>query len=262
MKRFSILLIIIWLLLIAYASAFSPPQAAMPGPRPTPRIRSTTYYTKRCWPACHYDTTLIKPAPLPAIHDFDAELESGWTWISEDPTRWTLTEVPGSMRIVSQLGSLSGDLQGAQNILVRDAPADHFDIMTKVTFNPTASSQNATIFVQLNNDHLISIGRGYCREGDDPSCVGSGVYFDGSDLGCTRIGVPTSAETVHLMLRKAGNSYIGYLLSENDWVEVGRCYNTTMTPTSVGLTATNGDGDPNVPEIPADFDSFTLMERY
>ena len=261
MKRLSILLIVFCVLLTAYVSAFSPSPSTITAPRPTPRIRNTTYYTKRCWPACHYDTTLIKPAPTPAIHDFDDTLESGWTWINQDPSHWSLTKVPGTLRVVSQAGSISGDLQGAQNVLVRDAPAGHFDVMTKMTFDPTSDSQNATIFIQLDDGYLVSISRGYCQKGESPSCVGSGIYFDGSELGCPRVGVPTSAETVQLMLRKAGNSYVGYYLSEGDWAEIGRCYNATMIPSRVGLTATNGDGDPDTPRIPADFDSFTLVER-
>jgi hypothetical protein len=255
MKRLPILLIVICLLLTAYASALAPPSSTMPGPRPTPRIQNTVYYTKRCWPACHYDSTLIKPTPVADIHDFDGTLESGWAWINEDPTHWSSTEVPGSLRIVSQVGSISGGLQNAQNVLVRDAPAGHFDIIAKVTFNPTSSSQNAAIFIQLDDGHLVSLSRGYCREGDDPSCVGSGVYFDGSELGCPRAGMESSAQMVYLMLRRAGNSYVGYLLSGGDWVEVGRCYNATLVASGIGLIVTG------TPEIPADFDSFTLLER-
>ena len=193
MKRFPIplivLLITIWLLLIAYATALSPSPSTMLAPRPTPRIQNTIYYTKRCWPACHYNTALIKPAPVPVIHDFDDALESGWTWINEDPTHWSLTEVPGSLRIVLQEGSISDDLQNAQNVLVRDAPAGHFDIMAEVAFSPASDSQNATIFIQMDDNRLVSLSRGYCQEKGDPSCVGSGVYFDGSDLGCARAGV-------------------------------------------------------------------------
>jgi len=164
---------------------------------------------------------------------------------------------------VSQGGSISEGLQNAQNILVRDAPGGHFDIITKVTFNPTSTFQNAAIFIQLNDSHLISLSRGYCREGDGPSCVGSGLYFDGPEPGCITAGVPTSAGTVFLMLRKAGTSYVGYYrLGEGDWVEVSRCINLMMAPTKVGLAVTNGNRDPDIPEIPADFDFFTLVERY
>jgi len=224
--------------------------------RPTPRIPNRVYYTKRCWPGCHTNPSQL---PHPTPDEFEGALDAGWTWINEDPTHWTLTEVPGMLRIVSQAGSISGDFQDARNILVRDAPDTHFDAMVKATFNPTSDAQNLAIFVKLDDGSLVSLNRWYCAEGEGPSCVGSGVYFDGSDLGCTRVGRPTSKETVHLMLRRAGNAYIGYLLEEGQWIEVGRC-NSLATPTLVGLTAINGADDPAL-EIPADFDSFLLQER-
>jgi hypothetical protein len=65
------------------------------------------------------------------------------------------------------------------------------------------------------------------------------------------------------MLRRAGNTYIGYYyLGEGDWVEVGRCYNITSAPTSIGLAATSGDSELGASEIPADFDNFTFVERH
>lgn len=232
--------------------------------RPTPRIPNRVYYTKRCWPACHYSPGTVKPAPHPSIHDFDRELPAGWTWINQDSAHWTLSEVPGALRIVSQAGSISDGLQNARNVLVRDAPTGHFDIITEVTFHPSSDFQSAVIFVQLSDDRVVSLSRGYCRVGG----VGSGVYFDGPVPGCTGAAVPTSAETVTLMLRKAGSSYIGYYrLDEGDWVEVSRCTNLMTAPTSVGLAAINdvprgtGDHASDAPETPADFSSFTLVER-
>jgi hypothetical protein len=255
MKRLSIVLLVSCVLLTAYASALSPPSNDPVQVRPTARIQNTTYYTKRCWPACHYDDTLIKPAPIPDINDFNDTLEPHWSWISEDPTHWTLTGVPGVLRIVTQVGSISGDLQDARNVLVRQAPASHIDIMTEVAFNPVSDSQFATIFIQTDDDRLVSLSRGYCRGGDASFCVESGVYFDCSELGGPQASLESSAQVVYLMLRKAGNSYVGYLLSGDDWVEVGRCYDATAVPSSVGLAAVG------TPEIPADFDSFTMVER-
>jgi len=260
MKRLAIVLItIVWLLLMAYASALTGPRSAVPGPRPTPRIPNYAYYTKRCWPACHYDPKKMSEEPHSYLHDFEDGLPAGWQWMNEDPTHWTLTEVPGALRIVSQEGSISGDLRGAANALVGDIPAGHFDIVTRLTFDPTADSQNAAILIRMDDAHVISLGRGYCRKEEDTSCVGSGIYFDGSDLGCARIGVPTTEEQVYLMLRRAGNSYIGYYGLGDKWVEIGRCYNEKMKPTMVGLAAANSG--PGVPEIPADFERLSVVER-
>jgi hypothetical protein len=71
------------------------------------------------------------------------------------------------------------------------------------------------------------------------------------------------------MLRKAGNSYIGYYhLTEPDetkmpthigWTEVGRCYKVGATPDSTGLAVTNGA--PGAAQVLADFEIVTLVER-
>jgi hypothetical protein len=280
MKRFLVVIILGGcFVLLGYIAMFSSPLPAMskatvtpliPGPMPTPRVPpNKTYYTKRCWPACHYDPNWISDEPPRNTLDFESTLGPGWAWINEDPSHWTLTEVPGALRIVSQSGSIAGasGLQGAKNVLVRDAPAaEFFDAITRVEFDPTSSFQEAAIFIQLDDGSLASLSRGYCREEDDASCVGSGVYFDGSGLGCARIGVPVSEGTVNLMLRQAGHSYVGYYcLGENiepeaAWIEVGRCYSRGASPARVGLAVAHGEGA-DVSEIPADFDLFSTIER-
>ena len=255
MRRLLVLLTVAWLGLLIYVSAASPPPAATLRPRPTPRIPNHVYYTKRCWPACHYDPKAVKPAPQPFTYDFDGALAPDWRWVNEDPAHWTLSAVPGALRILAQDGVLTGDLREVRNALVREAPTGHFNIIVKVTFKPLSGSHRAATFIKSNEDALIALGLGSCEAAEAISCV----YFDGSEQGCSRVSVSLSAETVHLMLRKAGNSYIGYYRpGEGDWVEVGRCYNPAVSPELVGLAAVGG---PDAPEVPADFDFFTLMER-
>jgi len=260
MKKWaSIALVAAGLLLAACATPSTPtPQPhMMPAFRPTPRVPNRAYYTKRCWPACHYER--VSELEHPSVCEFDGALEPEWQWVNEDPANWTLTEAPGVLRIMSQNGTISEGLENARNVLVQDAPSGHFDIVTQVTFAPTQNHQSAAIFVQLEDGSLVSLYRGYCEESEAPYCTGSGVYFDGSDLGCAPASLPTSAETVFLMLRKAGRAYIGYYrLEDEDWTEVGRC-NSETPPTTVGLTSINGDTA--APSIPADFDFFMLQER-
>ncbi|NIS81854.1 MAG: hypothetical protein GTO14_16960 [Anaerolineales bacterium] len=230
--------------------------------KPTPRIPNYAYYTKRCWPGCHYDPAVVKPDPITTMDQFEGDLSSSWMWINEDPANWTLSEAPGSLRIVSQGGVITAGLQDAQNVLMRGAPDTHFDIMTKVAFVPDDNYQNASLIVRLKDDAVLSLSRGYCQKGESPYCVGSGIYFTGPEPYCQISSVPLTADAVTLMLRKAGNSYIGYYyLEEGNWIEVSRCSSTMLAePRDVGLAVTTGELD--VPPIAADFDFFTLVERH
>jgi hypothetical protein len=142
-------------------------------------------------------------------------------------------------------------------------------MMTRVTFGPTESPQSAGAFIETDDGSVLWLGRGRCEEAYDPACVGQGVTFDALGTGCDTTAVPVSADMVDLMLRKAGNSYIGYYhVSEPDetempthigWVEVGRCYNRDVTPERVGIAVSNGG--PDGAEAAADFEVVTLVER-
>ena len=285
MKRLSIgVLLLGWALLVGLALVRTQPSAApvradstvtplIPGPFPTARIpNELTYYTKRCWPACHYNPAWLSEEPDRLIEDFEDSIGPDWTWLSEDDGLWSLDESPGALRIAAPGGSFidqGGDLEDVTNVFAHEAPSEHFDVLTKVTFDPGDDPQNAGPFVQLHDGPVVSLSRGYCDPGDDPACVGDGVYFDAAGVDCDFRGAPVSAGTVCLMLRRAGNSYVGYYhLGEPGetempvhmgWTEVGRCYLPGATPMRVGLAVTNagraGTG------AAADFDVVTLVER-
>lgn len=285
MKRLSVAIVLIgWLLLVGYATVLSSPSMTseasdlavtplIPAPMPTARVpNELTYYTKRCWPACHYDPTWISEEPERLTEEFEGALGSDWSWLNEDDELWAMQESPGTLRIVAPSGSVmeeGGDLEGVTNVLAHAAPDKHFDVLTKVTFDADDDSQSAGVFVQMDDGAVLSLERGYCEQADDPACVGDGVYFDGRSADCEYQSVPLSVDTVCLMLRRAGNSYIGYYhLSEPGetempthmgWEEVGRCYKSDAEPEKVGLAVSNGD--PETVEVAADFEIVTLVER-
>lgn len=259
---------------ITACSALSKPTSPMvaeatvtpliPEPKPTDRVPpDKTYYRKRCWPACHYDPTWVSEDPAQITLDFDTGLGEGWSWVNGDPPQWTVDDLSGVLRVMAYPGA---DTEHTEHILVREAPSGYFDVVTQVTFDPAVDDQEAGIFIQLEGGEIISLSRGLCREGEDPSCVGQGVYFDGREADCQRTGVETSAETVNLMLREAGGSFVGYyslgedLSPEAPWVEVGRCYVSGAHPTNVGLVVKDG-GPAEGPSCPADFELVTLVDR-
>jgi hypothetical protein len=285
MKRLSIAIVLVgWLFLVGYVAVRSLPAPSpamadatvtplIPQPMPTARVPSElTYYTKRCWPACHYDPSWISEEPPRITETFDSTPGTDWTWINEDAGRWSLDETPGALHVVAPGDSTrgkGGGLEGLTNVLAREAPATHFDMMTRVTIDPTQSPQSAGAFIEMDDGSVIWLGRGRCEEAYDPACVGQGVTFDALGAGCDYTAVPISANMVDLMLRKAGNAYIGYyhpseseqsaFPTELGWVEVGRCYSRELTPDRVGLGLSNGAL--GAAEAVADFELVTLVDR-
>ncbi len=259
MKRFLLLLALLLGACGATASPLPPVLVTPAGqPRviakPTPRIPNRAYYTKRCWPACHYGRVHDSRAFLTA--EFEGELGTGWEWLNEDPAGWSLTDA-GTLRLVAQPAVLAEGLEGVPNVLRQPVPTGHFDAVVEVSFAPTAAGQQAVLLIQMEEGPVVYVSRGHCDEA--PSCAGSGVYFQSTSPDCLPGGVPYDAPTASLMLRRAGNSYIGYLLQGDAWQEVGRCF-ARWTPAYSGITAISAGRD--TASLPAvDFDSFTLVDR-
>jgi virginiamycin B lyase len=191
--------------------------------------------------------------------DFNGALAAGWSWADEDPTHWNLTEVPGMLRIVTQGESLYRAGK-PKNLLLRDVPASDFEIITKVTINPQNNFQQAAILMYQDEDNFVLLNRGFCNH-----CLGTGngIFLDNEINGKAGVDpgyrTATSLQTAWLKLRKEGTNYIGFYSADGQtWNELGRVENP-MRPTKVGITANNSNADPSVPQIPADFDFFTVQ---
>ena len=187
-----------------------------------------------------------------------SSLDGRWSWIREDATHWSLTERPGFLRITTQDGGLFGPGGDAKNILLQSAPPGDFEIRTRVIFTPTENFHLAGLLVYDDDDNYILLIRGFCS-----FCIGSGVYFDSETGG---INAPSIAETVsvtdiYLRIEKAGAVYTAsYSEDGNSWRELGSHTNSSLTPTKIGISASNGN-PPGGAELPADFDFFTLIDN-
>lgn len=108
------------------------------------------------------------------VDEFDVPLYSGWTWVNEDPARWSLTAEPGWLQITAQQSP------PMRNVLLRDAAwaGDDYDVATVVRFTPTSNFQFAGLILTGPNPEgdWLQFGRSFCD--DDGVCVGDGLYFD------------------------------------------------------------------------------------
>lgn len=108
------------------------------------------------------------------LDEFDVPLYSGWTWVNEDPARWSLTAEPGWLQITAQQSP------PMRNVLLRDAAwaGDDYDVATVVRFTPSSNFQFAGLILTGPNPDgdRLQFGRSFCD--DDGVCVGDGLYFD------------------------------------------------------------------------------------
>ena len=217
-----------------------------------------------CTPAPTLSPIPAEPATAPTLatwtDDFNDALASGWSWVDEDPTHWNLIDAHGALRIITQGQSLY-NADKPKNLLLRDAPIGNFEIIIKVTFDPQDNFQQAAILIYQDEDNFVLLNRGFCeREG----CPGSGIFLDNEmkgEIDFSKPGLHTSSplQTTWLRLLKEETRYIGFYSGDGQkWEELGRVENP-MSPSKVGLMANNSDADPSVPQIPADFDSFTVQ---
>jgi basic membrane protein A len=224
---------------------------------PTPTMTSPVFNT-----AAPLDSPIPSLTSPPTVEittreafedDFDGQLAAGWTWLAEDPSRWSLSAVDGALQITAADASLDGPAL-PPNILVRDVPATDFEITTSLRFEPTSNYQAAGLIVFQDQGNALQFGRAFC---DLPgACVGDGLYFDNFEDG-SLVGSNYQTEyhspVIYLRLQRLGNTYSGYFSADGQqWTKIGE-HSRDFSQIRVGLIAAQAPVG-----IPAVFDYFTL----
>ena len=181
--------------------------------------------------------------------DFDGALAEGWTWHQERPTHWSLTEVPGSLRLLTVPG------KEWINVLLRDMPAGDWEISTRVTIVPTENFAGAMLCVFQDDRNALTLGRAYC---DLDWCSGDAIYFDqiqDAEFVGDNFGMAVEGRApVHLRLRRQGLTYTAsYSLDGEDWTVVGE-HEAALPSARVGLVTQKSE----TKSFPADFDFFEM----
>jgi branched-chain amino acid transport system substrate-binding protein len=185
--------------------------------------------------------------------DFDGQLAEGWTWLAEDPSKWSLSTVNGALQIIASDASLDGP-NLPPNILLRDAPAGDFEITTSLRFEPTSNFQFAGLILFQDNGNVLQFGRAFCDLSN--TCIGDGVYMDSVENGSfvgSNYQTPFNGTVIYLRLQRVENIYSGYFSEDGEqWTKTGE-HVRDFGQIRVGLIAAQAPT-----EIPAVFDYFTM----
>jgi predicted GH43/DUF377 family glycosyl hydrolase len=185
-------------------------------------------------------------------------LADEWSWVREDPTLWSLTDRPGWLELTTHQGGLGDSPNLSKNLLVQEAPAGDYRIVTRLDFDPDENYQLAGLLVHLDDDNYLLFGRAFCENGID--CVGNGIYFDfveeGVFQGNFSMTTAIPPESTYLAITKVGLDYSGWISPNGIYWEFVGTHTTSQPFDQIGLGTTNG----NQPTtgIPAGFDFFLL----
>jgi beta-xylosidase len=190
--------------------------------------------------------------------DFDGSLDPGWSWYQNDAPGWTLSNMPGWLRLNLSAGSFFGATPPA-NLLVRPAPPGDFDLKTWLRFTPIRNFELAGLVVVFDDDSVLQLGRGFCEvPGGSAECVGDGLYFDniqdGSPVGGNFAAPSLLGVDYLLRLQRQGNGYsASYSTDGSTWAPLGS-HTVDKAPVSIGLIAAQAGTPGNY----ADFDYFEM----
>jgi beta-xylosidase len=198
--------------------------------------------------------------------DFASDvINPNWRWVNENPSKWSLTEVPGSLRIIGETGEMAVGCNNAQNVLLQSPSSTNFELITKLSIDPKTNFQQGGLVVfstvngQIDMDNYVKLNVLYNSE----------MYGQSSELlpeesGQYRgswpyIAAPQS-QPAYLKIVKVGTDYTGYYSSNGvDWSRVGSVRVTTISQPLVGLyasasIASRSDCVTPLPDIVVDFD--------
>ena len=210
-------------------------------------------------------TSIPSPTPLPEgmifRDDFDGYLQPGWTWLNEDPARWSFTD-DGWLEIVGGNPPFfqEGNDIGLVNFLTRELPEGEFMITAHIKADPKENFHQATIYIYQDRSNYIALNTGFCS-----ICPTGGpgfymeTFIDNNPFGDTYYlpRDPTKTEVYLRLVNEAGSITGYYATTPGDWQRAG-AFGNYFDFKLVGLGATNSRPGEGGSDIIAQFDYFEI----
>jgi len=187
------------------------------------------------------------PTPLPFIDNFDSpELDSCWYWIREDPTHWSLTERPGSMRINTQSYS---DFS-RPNILLRRVSDENLAIECRLEID---SEPNNNALLEVYQDDYNSLNIVWSANG----IIRAHSWTDGV---ASYADLEETWNPSFLRIEKVGSLYVAKASPDGVEWQFIQGWTRDLTVDSELMVGINATIWPSGNSTPADFDYFSVTE--
>ena len=174
-----------------------------------------------------------------------------WSWVREDPSRWSLTEKPGAIQLTTGPGDIAQAGNDASNILLQSANTD-WTVETKMVCAnaPAAPAQNAGLVAYACDDNFVKFVYAatfnYRRPADAGPAAGQlqlMVEENGQQKSLTSLsleGVAGVNDALWLRLVKQGDSYTAYYSTDGRKFEKVGQATAVLEDVKVGMMACEG----------------------
>ncbi|GAA3816328.1 hypothetical protein GCM10022226_41290 [Sphaerisporangium flaviroseum] len=193
--------------------------------------------------------------PIPegaTVEQFDAgTLGPGWEVLAPDPSRWSLTEQPGTLRVRSMTGDTYQGTNNARNLFLFDVPDGDFEVVTKVGAPVSLDFQSAGILAWQDWDNYVRAGLAHVGSaGGVVVETDTEVRSAFTAAFASRAG--SSGET--LKLTRSGTEFTSSYWDGSAWVRASTV-SASIDVKQVGLYALSAQ---NGTSVTADFDYFAV----
>jgi len=101
---------------------------------------------------------LLSAETLPFADDFKNHLDSGWSWVRENPKNWRI--VPEGLQIMIEPGNMWGSQNDGRNILWRPLPSSTNGVAFELTVQnvPTNQYEQVDLVWYLDDSNMVKLG--------------------------------------------------------------------------------------------------------
>ncbi|WP_397356931.1 DUF1349 domain-containing protein [Paenibacillus sp. N3.4] len=175
-----------------------------------------------------YNGQYADPGPRPGKN-----LGSGWSWVREEGSAWSVEGNPKAMKITTQEGGFTRPTK-PNNILLRNpAPSEtgDFTVSTKIKFNATVNFEYAGLIMYQDDNNYVSLGRCF-------SANNQIRFTEGRNGGATdkNYADPITPQDIYLKIEKKGSKYNGYYsIDGKTWILLTDSFNISLNNPKIGI---------------------------